>query len=205
MLQPLYGGALARPFVTHHNALDRDLFLRIADRAVPQAADRRRARARVRDRQGLPQRGRVLQAQPRVHDARVVRGVRGLQRHRGPARGAGRVRRAARSATTARSTSRGRGSGSRSRDAIREETGIDMLDARRDALPRRRGTARAKRVGHAAVASTCRAGPPEPHASSWTTRRSCRRSRRTTAPRTGSSSASRRSPAGWSSPTRSPS
>src|SRR4029079_13432785 len=31
LLQPLYGGALARPFVTHHNELDRDLFLRIAD------------------------------------------------------------------------------------------------------------------------------------------------------------------------------
>ena len=30
MLQPLYGGALARPFVTHHNELDRDLYLRIA-------------------------------------------------------------------------------------------------------------------------------------------------------------------------------
>ena len=31
VLQPLYGGAAARPFVTHHNALDIDLFLRIAD------------------------------------------------------------------------------------------------------------------------------------------------------------------------------
>ncbi len=30
VLQPIYGGALARPFVTHHNALDRDLYLRIA-------------------------------------------------------------------------------------------------------------------------------------------------------------------------------
>jgi lysyl-tRNA synthetase class 2 len=30
VLQPLYGGASARPFVTHHNALDRDLYLRIA-------------------------------------------------------------------------------------------------------------------------------------------------------------------------------
>lgn len=29
-LQPLYGGAAAEPFVTHHNALDRDLYLRIA-------------------------------------------------------------------------------------------------------------------------------------------------------------------------------
>ena len=31
VLQPLYGGAAARPFVTHHNTLDIDLFLRIAD------------------------------------------------------------------------------------------------------------------------------------------------------------------------------
>ena len=30
ILQPLYGGALARPFTTHHNQLDRDLYLRIA-------------------------------------------------------------------------------------------------------------------------------------------------------------------------------
>ena len=30
ILQPLYGGAMARPFVTHHNQLDRDLYLRIA-------------------------------------------------------------------------------------------------------------------------------------------------------------------------------
>ena len=31
ILQPIYGGAFARPFVTHHNALDVDLYLRIAD------------------------------------------------------------------------------------------------------------------------------------------------------------------------------
>ena len=31
MLQPLYGGAAARPFTTHHNALDMPLYLRIAD------------------------------------------------------------------------------------------------------------------------------------------------------------------------------
>src|SRR6266699_6670355 len=30
MMQPLAGGAAARPFVTHHNALDTDLYLRIA-------------------------------------------------------------------------------------------------------------------------------------------------------------------------------
>lgn len=31
ILQPIYGGASARPFVTHHNALDIPLYLRIAD------------------------------------------------------------------------------------------------------------------------------------------------------------------------------
>jgi lysyl-tRNA synthetase class 2 len=31
ILQPIYGGAFARPFITHHNALDTDLYLRIAD------------------------------------------------------------------------------------------------------------------------------------------------------------------------------
>jgi lysyl-tRNA synthetase class 2 len=31
VLQPVYGGAAARPFITHHNALDMDLYLRIAN------------------------------------------------------------------------------------------------------------------------------------------------------------------------------
>ena len=31
VLQPLYGGANARPFTTHHNSLDQTLYLRIAD------------------------------------------------------------------------------------------------------------------------------------------------------------------------------
>lgn len=31
VLQPIYGGAAARPFTTHHNALDAEFYLRIAD------------------------------------------------------------------------------------------------------------------------------------------------------------------------------
>jgi len=31
ILQPIYGGAFARPFTTHHNTLDRTLYLRISD------------------------------------------------------------------------------------------------------------------------------------------------------------------------------
>ena len=65
-------------------------------RAVPQAPDRGRPRARLRAGQGLPQRGDLVQAQPRVHDARVVRGLRGLPPDRGGARGAGRDGRARR-------------------------------------------------------------------------------------------------------------
>src|SRR5690606_4979112 len=30
MMQPIPGGAIARPFITHHNALDMDFYLRIA-------------------------------------------------------------------------------------------------------------------------------------------------------------------------------
>ncbi|NLE99912.1 MAG: lysine--tRNA ligase, partial [Anaerolineales bacterium] len=30
ILQPIYGGAAARPFITHHNQLDQDLYLRIS-------------------------------------------------------------------------------------------------------------------------------------------------------------------------------
>ncbi len=31
IMQPLYGGALAKPFITHHNALDRKMYLRISN------------------------------------------------------------------------------------------------------------------------------------------------------------------------------
>ena len=85
-------------------------------RAVPQALHRRRAGQGLRDRPDLPQRGHRLHAQPRVHDAGGVRGLRrlrlrgraGADPHRG--RGAGhRAHRRCRTAAAARSTSPARG------------------------------------------------------------------------------------------------
>ena len=68
-------------------------------RALPQAADRRRHRARLRDQPELPQRGDLDAAQPRVHDARVLLELRRLYRpddaHRDDAVGGGRARRSA--------------------------------------------------------------------------------------------------------------
>ncbi len=91
-MHTLIGGAAARPFITHHNALDMQLFMRIAPELYLKRLRRRRARARLRDRPLLPQRGHLHPAQPRVHDARVLLGVRdvrgpdGLHRGDAPAR-----------------------------------------------------------------------------------------------------------------------
>ena len=57
-------------------------------RAAPEAARRGRHRARLRDRPQLPQRGAVAPAQPRVHDARVLSGVRDVRGSHGAHRGA---------------------------------------------------------------------------------------------------------------------
>ncbi len=66
------------------------------DRAVPQAAGRRRLRARVRDRAHVPQRGHRHHPQPRVHDARGLPGLRRLPRDDGAHRVARRRSRARR-------------------------------------------------------------------------------------------------------------
>ena len=61
ILQPLYGGALARPFTTHFNAIDRDMYLRIAvelylKRLIVGGLERVRAGARSRHRRRHPAR-----------------------------------------------------------------------------------------------------------------------------------------------------
>ena len=76
-----------RPFTTHHNALDIDLKLRISLELLPQAAAGRRPRARLRARPQLPQRGHRPRAQPRVHDARGLPGLRRLRDDDGAHRG----------------------------------------------------------------------------------------------------------------------
>ena len=48
-------------------------------RAAPEAPARGRPRTRLRDRAELPQRGRGLEVQPRVHDARALPGLRRLR------------------------------------------------------------------------------------------------------------------------------
>jgi lysyl-tRNA synthetase, class II len=101
MMQVIPGGAAARPFVTHHHALDMQLFLRIAPelylkRLVVGGFEKVYEINRNFRNEGLSTR-----PQPRVHHAGVLRGLRRLPRPdgltedmlRGMAQGAGHHRR----------------------------------------------------------------------------------------------------------------
>ena len=80
MMQPIYGGAAARPFVTHHNTLDHRPLPAHRAGALPEAAHRGRARTGLRDQPQLPQRGALDAAQSGIHHAGVLPGLHRLPR-----------------------------------------------------------------------------------------------------------------------------
>ena len=109
MLQPLYGGALARPFTTHHNALDRDLYLRIATelylkRLIVGGLERVYELGKDFRNEGVS-----YKHNPEFTMVEWYEAYADYEDDRGALRAARRARRRARSATTARSTSRRRG------------------------------------------------------------------------------------------------
>ena len=182
------------PFTRTTTRWTATLYLRIATELYLKRLHRRRPGARLRARQGLPQRGRVVQAQPRVHDARVVRGLRGLR---------GRRRAASRSCVAARRAAVGYDGDARLHAAVAARDA-----ARRDPRARRGSTcspcATATRWPQAIGDRGCRSDGRltwpqlvddllskyvEPSSSSRrsssTTRSSCRRSPRTTARKPG--------------------
>ena len=76
ILQPQAGGAIARPFFTHANALDTEFSLRIAPELYLKRLVVGGLRAGVRDRPQLPQRRDRHPPQPGVHFARGLPGLR---------------------------------------------------------------------------------------------------------------------------------
>ena len=88
-LNTIPGGAAARPFITHHNALDIDMYLRIATelhlkRLIVGGLERV-----YESRPYLPQRGHGHPSQPGIHHHRAVSGLHRLSGHDGHHRGHG--------------------------------------------------------------------------------------------------------------------
>ena len=100
-LHPILGGANAKPFVTHFNALDRDYYLRIATELPLKRLLVGGFEKVFEIGRQLPQRGHGPVPQPRVHHHGGLSGVLRSRGHDGahaglhPSRGAGCVRHAA--------------------------------------------------------------------------------------------------------------
>ena len=214
VLQPLYGGALARPFTTHHNALDRDLYLRIATelylkRCVVGGIDRVYELGKDFRNEGISPKHNPEFTMLEFYEAyadyndtaeRLEQLVAGVAE---ATLGTTKVTRGDavidfappwRRMTSATPSASARGSTSPSTPRERRS-------------PRRWGSSRTPGRAGASSSTACsratwsRTSPSPP--SSSTTRWRCRRSPSATAPRRAWSSAGRRSPAGSRSPTRS--
>ena len=85
VLNTISGGATARPFITHHNTLNLDMYMRIATELPLKRLIV--GGPRVRNWPHLPQRGYGPKAQPRVHHHRAVSGLCRFPRHDGYCRG----------------------------------------------------------------------------------------------------------------------
>ena len=72
MLQIIPGGAVAKPFVTHHNALGIDMFLRIAPELFLKRLVVGGYERVFEINRNFRNEGMSAASQPRVHDARVL-------------------------------------------------------------------------------------------------------------------------------------
>ena len=203
MMQPIPGGAAARPFVTHHNALDMEMYLRIAPELYLKRLVVGGFERVFEINRNFRNEGHLDPAQPRIHDARVLRGVRDygdlMELHREADARADRARRcSARAASTYQGGAIDLAQPFRPRDDARRPSCSTIPNPARRCCADRRLACRDRctRLGvacqaHGRASASCssRSSRRRPSSSSLSrrsssrTRPKCRRSRAATTPR----------------------